>query len=86
MCDRKASDQPAHTHTLIRAFPCRLIVYSMSVKLLNEYHLEFLSLMEAAQARLRLHLSNATLLEITCSGSYVYHARIQKVLSEGVQL
>ena len=30
----------------------------MSVKLLTEHHLEFLSLNEAAQARLRLHLSN----------------------------
>ena len=29
----------------------------MSVKLLTEYHLEFLSLKEAAQARLSLHLS-----------------------------
>ena len=29
----------------------------MSVKLLTEHHLEFLSLKEAAQARLSLHLS-----------------------------
>ena len=29
----------------------------MSVKLLTEYHLEFLSLKEAAQAHLSLHLS-----------------------------
>ena len=43
----------------------------MSVKLLTEAHLEFLSLKEAAQARLSLHVSNATLLEITCRGSVI---------------
>ena len=37
----KVSDQPAHTHSLIRAFASR---YFMSVKLLTEHHLEFLSL------------------------------------------
>ena len=44
----------------------------MTVKLLTEHHLEFLSLKEAAEARMSLHLSNATLLEITvdtCHGS-----------------
>ena len=34
----KASDQPAHTRSLIRAFASRF------VKLLTEHHLEFLSL------------------------------------------
>ena len=34
----KASDQPAHTRSLIT------LQYSMSVKLLTEHHLEFLSL------------------------------------------
>ena len=34
----KASDQPAHTHSLIRAFASRLSM------LLTEHHLEFLSL------------------------------------------
>ena len=44
----------------------------MSVNLLTEHHLEFLSLKkEAAQARLSPHFSNATLLEITYHGSYV---------------
>ena len=43
----------------------------MSVKLLTEYHLECLRLKEAAQARLSLHMSNSTLLEITFCGSYV---------------
>ena len=36
----KASDQPAHTHSLIRAFA------SLSVNLLTEHHLEFLRLKE----------------------------------------
>ena len=39
----KASDQPAHTHSLIRAFASRLN-FLLSVKLLTEHHLEFLSL------------------------------------------
>ena len=39
----KASDQPVHTPSLIRAFASRF-EYSMSVKLLTEHHLEFLSL------------------------------------------
>ena len=36
----KASDQSSHTHSLIRAFASRLDI----IKLLNEHHLEFLSL------------------------------------------
>ena len=39
----KGSDQPAHTRSLIRAFASRLNI-NMSVKLLTEHHLEFLSL------------------------------------------
>ena len=46
----KAQDQPAHTRSLIRAFASRLNI------LLTEHHLEFLSLKEAAEARLSLHL------------------------------
>ena len=38
---------------------CRSLEYSMTVKLLNEQHLEFLSLKEAAQAGLSLHLSKS---------------------------
>ena len=38
----KASDQPAHTHSLIRAFASRLNI--LSVKLLTEHHFEFLSI------------------------------------------
>ena len=51
----KASDQPAHTQSDQRI--CLSSEYSMSVKLLTEHHLEFLSLKEAAQACLSLHLS-----------------------------
>ena len=40
----KASDQPAHTGSLIRAFASRLSIHYMTVKLLTEHHLEFLSL------------------------------------------
>ena len=39
----KASDQPAHMRSLIRAFA------SMIVKLLTEHHLEFLSLKEGCR-------------------------------------
>ena len=55
----KASDQPAHTHSLIRACAyaqsdqslCLSLEYSMTAKLLTEHHLE------AVQARLNLHMS-----------------------------
>ena len=39
----KGSDQPAHTRRLIRAFASGLNI-SMTVQLLTEHHLEFLSL------------------------------------------
>ena len=41
----------------------------MSVKLLTENHLKFLSLKEAAQAHLSYTCRNTTLLEIICHGS-----------------
>ena len=41
----KASDQPGHMRSLIRAFASRLRVeYTRIVKLLTEHHLEFISL------------------------------------------
>ena len=40
----KASDQPAHMHSLIRAFATWSLEYYMSVKLLTEHRLEFVSL------------------------------------------
>ena len=41
----------------------------MTPRQLTEHNLKFLSLKEAAQARLNLDMQNATLLEITCDGS-----------------
>ena len=54
----KASDQPAHTRNLIKMFASGFY-YSMSVKLLTEHSLEFLSLTGGCTglARLSLHLS-----------------------------
>ena len=43
----------------------------MIVKLLTEHHLEFLSLREAAQARLSLHLSKCHIVGITCHSSLI---------------
>ena len=41
----KASDQPAHMRSLIRAFASRFhILGVLSIKLLTEHHLEFLNL------------------------------------------
>ena len=40
----KASYQPVHTHSLIRAFNGYSLEYSFRVKLLSEHHLEFISL------------------------------------------
>ena len=53
----KASDQPAHMRRLIRVIAGRLKI--LSVKLLPEHHLEFLSL----KARLSLHLSKSHIFE-----------------------
>ena len=52
----KASDQPAHTRSLIRAFAS----YSMIVKLLTEHHLEFLSLKGGCRG-----LSESTLVKMS---------------------
>ena len=40
----KASDQPAHTRSLIRAFVSRLSILFIIVELLTDHHWEFLSL------------------------------------------
>ena len=65
---RKASDQPAHTHNLIRSFASRLN-RTVSVKLLTEHHLELLSLTEGCTGSPEYTLVNMPLLEITCHGS-----------------
>ena len=64
----KASDQPAHMCSLTRAFACHMNI--LSVKLLTEHNLEFLSLTGAAQAPRVYTCRNAALLEITWRGSY----------------
>ena len=53
----KASDQPAHT-----------LKESMTVRLLSEHHLEFLSLKGGCTV---YSCQNATMLEITCRGSLI---------------
>ena len=54
-----------HTRCLIRAFASHLNIFKMSVKLLTEHNLEFLSLKggSSAQARLSLHLSKCHIVE-----------------------
>ena len=62
--------------------------HSINIKLLAEHHLEFLSLKGGCseEARLSLHMSNATLLEISCTGSVIiectrgFDVRIVKAL------
>ena len=67
---REASDQPAHTYSLIIDFASRLN-YSMSVKQLTENDLEFLSLTGGCTGSSFNTCQNATLLEIACRGSYI---------------
>ena len=57
----KGSDQPAHTHNLIR------IEYSLSVKLLTEHHLEFLSIKRGCTGS--SECQNATWFELICRSS-----------------
>ena len=45
----------------------------MSVKLLTEHHLEFLSFKGCCTVSSEATRQNATLLEITCHGSYSLH-------------
>ena len=52
----KASDQPAHTRSLIRAFVSRLSILWLLSNWLNTFW-SFFALKEAAEARLSLHLS-----------------------------
>ena len=52
-----------------------MLEYSISLKLLTEHHLECLSLKEAAQARLSLHLSKCHIVgnhmsRLKCTFSY----------------
>ena len=64
----EASDQPAHTHSLIRAF-CKSLEYSVSVKLLTEHHFEVLSLKRGCTGS-----SESTLVKMShCCKSHVVH-------------
>ena len=65
----KASEQPAHTPSVIRAFASRLNILK-SVKLLTEHHLEFLSLKGGCTG---YTCQNATLLEIAYCGTHYKH-------------
>ena len=71
----KASDQPAHTHSLIRAFACCL-EYSISVKLLTEHHLEFLSFKGGCTVS-----SESTLVKMQIVGNLM--PRLNYIISEG---
>ena len=63
------------------AKPLLVVEYSTIVKLLTELHLEFLSLKDAAEVSLKdaaeavqvYTCQNATLLEITCTGSFKFY-------------
>ena len=62
----KASDQPAHTRSLIRAFASRLN------KLLIEHHFGVSKLKRRLQRLVRVYTcQNVKLLEISCRGSNV---------------
>ena len=51
---------------------CLLLEYSMNMKLLTEHHLEFLSFKGGCTGSSEIYTcQNATLLEITCHGSYL---------------
>ena len=63
----KGSDQPAHMHSLIRAFARGLNI--LSVKLLTEHLLEVLSLKGGCTGSSESTL--VKLLEISCHGSFL---------------
>ena len=69
----KASDQPAHTHSLIRAFASRL---NTSIIWLLSYWLNIIFLVSKLKRMLHTLVwvytcQNTTLLEISCHGSYI---------------
>ena len=64
----KASDQPAHTRSLIRAFASRL-----SILCWPNVILEFLSLKgDCRGSSESTHVKTPQFLEISCTGSYMY--------------
>ena len=69
----KASDQPAHARSLIRAFVC-------SLNILCDWKSSGVAKLKRGLQRLVgvYTCPNATLLEITCHGSILYHISISK--------
>ena len=55
---------------------CCSLEYSMTLKLLTEQHLEFLSLKGGCTGSSVYSCQNATLLEITCHGSILFSCKI----------
>ena len=70
MCD-KQSLRPACAYAQSDQSLCLSLEYSMSVKLLNEHHLEFQSLTGDCSGSSVYTCQIATLLEITCHGSFL---------------
>ena len=62
MCDQQRL-RPACVYAQSDQSLCLSLEYSLNVKVLTEQNLEFLSLKEAAQARLSLHLSKYHIVE-----------------------
>ena len=72
MCDQQ-SLRSACAYAQSDQSLCLSFEYSTTVKLLTGHYLEFLSLKEAAQACISLHLSKCHIVEITCHGSIILH-------------
>ena len=82
----KGSDQPAHTRSLIRAFACRL-----NILWLLSYWPSII--WSSYMLKRRLHrlarvytCKNATLLEITCHGSFIFGTEYRNVCQSTVPL
>ena len=70
----KASDQPAHTRSLIRAFASRLSI--LDCKATDWIQFGVSKLKRRLQRLVWVYnCQNGTLLEITCHGSYILHYR-----------
>ena len=69
MCDRQ-SLRSASAYAQSDQSLSLSLEYSMTVKLLTEHHLEFLSLMGHAKTRLSLHLSKCHIVENLMRGSF----------------
>ena len=70
MCDQQ-SLRSACAHAQSDQSLCLSLEYSISVKLVTEHHLEFIRLTGGASESIH-ECQNATLLKITCQGSFVF--------------